>query len=235
MPSQWPILEEFLSSKNVSRIPHLNTTNRFDIELESDVKQRIEELYARDMALYRRTTSECNVYRSPLERHHKPARASSGSAPARVAWISHRYGYSGDLMYFGRIFAGFVRGFPCTRIYVDPATRKGNGGLLRWFGSVQFFDVALRRTVNGAAYDLEVRVPNPWFAVDLLGWSPSISISDRIHADFRDGVGADRLDHEAKGPAPHRKSSFVSRRPDDPLGSGREGMGGPTRDTRNDQ
>jgi glycosyltransferase involved in cell wall biosynthesis len=175
MPEQWPQLRAFLADNGVGDIEHLNKTERVDLVVDAELIGKIEDVYAEDVALYRSAPASPELVaadhgdRAPTLEPIRPSRR-------RIAWLSHRYGYNGRLMYYGRIFTEFVRAFPKTRIYVDSLTQQSNVGLASWLFPIQFLTIGLRRSVRGVAYETELRIPNPLAAVDLLRFSPALCI-----------------------------------------------------------
>ncbi|MEO0031018.1 MAG: hypothetical protein RIS94_776 [Pseudomonadota bacterium] len=80
----------------------------------------------------------------------------------RVLWVSHGYGYGGDLMYFGEIFRTFRELVPEMAVVVDRDTPYRNPYAIALVPLIKLFRKALRRRApDGQVYDTEIAVPDP--------------------------------------------------------------------------
>jgi glycosyltransferase involved in cell wall biosynthesis len=98
----------------------------------------------------------------------------------KVVWLSHGYGYGGDLMYFAPIFARFSKRFPRTEIFVDRSTFERNPAFSTWFRKLGFFSFRIRRTVRGVAYETELRLPSPTLFARLAGTGLDVAVEIEI-------------------------------------------------------
>lgn len=86
----------------------------------------------------------------------------------RVLWISHGYGYGGDLMYFGEIFRQFRERFPDMAVAVDRGTLYRNPYDIALLPIMQLMRKNIRRrTPDGQAYETEVTFPALSFVANL--------------------------------------------------------------------
>lgn len=87
----------------------------------------------------------------------------------RVNWVSHGYGYGGDLMYFGEIFRHFLKLAPMMSVIVDRKTNFDNRYDLPLRPLMHLFSVPLKRTSDsGQVYETEINLPAPTLLVRLL-------------------------------------------------------------------
>lgn len=87
----------------------------------------------------------------------------------RIIWVSHGYGYGGDLMYFGEIFRHFVKLAPAMSVIVDRNTPFDNRYGLPLRPLMRLFSIPLRRTASsGQIYDTEINLPAPTLLARLL-------------------------------------------------------------------
>lgn len=101
-----------------------------------------------------------------------------GSSPARVVWVSHGYGYGGDLMYFGEIFRAFRKRFPAMAVAVDDATAYRNPYGIELLPLMRLIRRRLRRTTPGGdVYETETTVPGPGLFARLLRLRPAAVIA----------------------------------------------------------
>lgn len=90
----------------------------------------------------------------------------------RVTWVSPSYGYGGDLLYFGGIFAAFCKHFPATTILVDRTVDyRGAEGLPLQPG-LECWHFGGQRTLGQAAYDVSYAIPKPGLIPALLRSQP---------------------------------------------------------------
>ncbi|MDZ4307489.1 glycosyltransferase family 4 protein [Allopontixanthobacter sp.] len=87
----------------------------------------------------------------------------------RVNWVSHGYGYGGDLMYFGEIFAHFLALAPAMSVIVDRKANFENPYNLPLRPLMRLFSIPLkRRAEGGQIYDTEIRLPSPGLLARLI-------------------------------------------------------------------
>lgn len=87
----------------------------------------------------------------------------------RVLWVSHSFGYDGDLMYFGEIFRKFVALVPNTGVVVDRATPYRNPYGLPLRPLMTLLRRPIRRTTpDGQVYHTEIAFPGPGLFAKLL-------------------------------------------------------------------
>jgi len=80
----------------------------------------------------------------------------------RVLWVSHAFGYGGDLMYFGEIFRHFQNLFPNMGVVVDKDTPYRNDYKIHMLPIMRLFRKPLRRTTpEGQVYESEIAFPSP--------------------------------------------------------------------------
>ncbi len=79
-----------------------------------------------------------------------------------VLWVSHGFGYHGDLMYFGEIFRRFRERVPNMAVVVDPQAGHTPHDGIPLLPIMRLFRRPLSRTTpDGQAYETEVTVPDP--------------------------------------------------------------------------
>ncbi len=87
----------------------------------------------------------------------------------RVLWVSHGYGYGGDLMYFGEIFSRFRAIFPKTEIGVDEDTIYKNPYDIKLTKIAKFFRFPIKRFGDeGQIYEMETVFPSPSIFLELI-------------------------------------------------------------------
>lgn len=87
----------------------------------------------------------------------------------RVNWVSHGYGYGGDLMYFGEIFRHFLKLAPQMSVIVDRNTNFDNVYDLPLRPLMRLFSIPLKRKADsGQVYDTEINLPAPTLLARLL-------------------------------------------------------------------
>lgn len=87
----------------------------------------------------------------------------------RVTWVSHGYGYGGDLMYFGEIFAHFRKLAPSMSVVVDRKTEFQNPYALPLKPLMNLFSIRLnRRSESGQVYRTEINLPAPTLLARLI-------------------------------------------------------------------
>ncbi len=80
----------------------------------------------------------------------------------RINWVSHGYGYGGDLMYFGEIFRQFLQLAPGMSIIVDRGTKFANIHDLPLVPLMRLLSIPIkRRTDSGQVYETEINLPAP--------------------------------------------------------------------------
>ena len=82
-------------------------------------------------------------------------------------WVSHSYGYDGDLMYFAEIFRAFRAYFPNTVIPVDAATPWHDADDLPLLPLRAFRTLRWKRKVRGVDYDASLALPRFGYARSL--------------------------------------------------------------------
>lgn len=86
----------------------------------------------------------------------------------RVLWVSHGFGYGGDLMYFGEIFRSFRDLVPHTAVVVDDRTTFRNTYQIALKPILKVWRRAIKRTApDGQVYETEIAFPSPLFATSL--------------------------------------------------------------------
>lgn len=83
------------------------------------------------------------------------------AAAARVTFVSHDFGYGGDLMYWGEIFAALRPRLGSLSIVVPAGRTYANPDGLALVPGAQFIHLPLRRSVAGAAYPATLALPLP--------------------------------------------------------------------------
>lgn len=83
------------------------------------------------------------------------------AAAARVTFVSHDFGYGGDLMYWGEIFAALRPRLGSLSIVVPADRTYANPDCLALVPGAQFIHLPLRRSVAGAAYPATLALPLP--------------------------------------------------------------------------
>lgn len=80
----------------------------------------------------------------------------------RVTWVSHAYGYGGDMMYFGEIFRRLAPRCKDMRVLVDAATPYQNPYGLHLDPALRLHRIKIaRKAAGGQAYDTEIAVTGP--------------------------------------------------------------------------
>lgn len=80
----------------------------------------------------------------------------------RVLWVSHGFGYNGDLMYFAEIFRAFRERVPDMAVAIDP-----DAGYVSRYGIplapiLKLMRRPIRRTTpDGQVYETEIAIPSP--------------------------------------------------------------------------
>ncbi|WP_121115137.1 glycosyltransferase family 4 protein [Croceibacterium ferulae] len=83
-------------------------------------------------------------------------------AGLRVTIVSHAFGYSGDLMYFGEIFRSLRQRLPKLQVVVDDRTVYKNSYGIKLLPLMRLRRRTLERsTPDGMAYATEVAIPGP--------------------------------------------------------------------------
>ena len=97
--------------------------------------------------------------------------AASGpehSPGPKVLWVSHGYGYGGDLMYFGEIFRSFRDLVPRMAVVVDKTTDYDNRYDIELLPLMRMHRRPIRRTTaEGQVYDTEVAMSDPRLVSEL--------------------------------------------------------------------
>lgn len=78
-----------------------------------------------------------------------------------IVWLSHGFGYNGELLYFGEIFRAFCAIRPETLICVDRATPFRNPYQLPLRPLLRFWRKRMTRSIGGVAYEADIMVPSP--------------------------------------------------------------------------
>lgn len=87
----------------------------------------------------------------------------------QINWVSHGYGYGGDLMYFGEIFRHFLKLAPEMSVIVDRKTNFDNSYDLPLRPLMRLFSIPLKRKADsGQVYDTEINLPAPTLLARLL-------------------------------------------------------------------
>lgn len=87
----------------------------------------------------------------------------------RVNWVSHAYGYGGDLMYFGEIFSHFLKLAPLMSVIVDKKTVFENNHRLPLKPLMTLFSIPLKRqSESGQVYETEINLPAPTLLAHLI-------------------------------------------------------------------
>lgn len=98
-------------------------------------------------------------------------------ARRRILWVSHGYGYGGDLMYFGEIFRHFRMLVPDMGVVVDQATRFLNPYQIRLLPLMRVWRHPLRRkNPDGQVYETELAMPSPTLVARLAGQRADVLI-----------------------------------------------------------
>ncbi|WP_232495040.1 glycosyltransferase family 4 protein [Novosphingobium kaempferiae] len=96
----------------------------------------------------------------------------------RVLWVSHGFGYGGDLMYFGEIFRSFRNMVPHTSVVVDDRTSFKNAYEIALKPILHVWRKAIKRTApDGQIYETEIAFPSPRFAARLAGEKADVVIA----------------------------------------------------------
>ena len=83
-------------------------------------------------------------------------------AGLRVLFVSHGYGYGGDLMYFGEIFRCFRKLLPRMAVVVDHETRFLNRYEIDLLPLMRLRKWPIKRTTaDGQDYSTEIAIPDP--------------------------------------------------------------------------
>jgi len=86
----------------------------------------------------------------------------------RVLWVSHGYGYGGDMMYFAEIFRAFRAFVPQTGVVVDRDTAYSNPYAIPLLPLMKLLRRPIRRHApDGQVYETEVTFPSPRLATRL--------------------------------------------------------------------
>ncbi len=86
----------------------------------------------------------------------------------RVLWVSHGYGYGGDLMYFAEIFRAFQAIVPQTGVVVDRDTTYSNPYNIPLLPLMKLLRRPIRRHApDGQVYETEMTFPTPLLATRL--------------------------------------------------------------------
>ena len=103
---------------------------------------------------------------------------SATQVPTRVIWVSHGYGYGGDLMYFGEIFRAFREHVPAMAVAVDTMTQYRNPYDIALLPLMRLVRRKIRRTSPGGdVYETETTVPGPGLVWRLARWRPDVIIA----------------------------------------------------------
>ena len=90
-------------------------------------------------------------------------------ARLRVLWVSHGFGYNGDLMYFGEIFRALRRVMPGTTVAVDPQAGYPTDSGVTLVPLLRMMRRPITRTTpDGQVYETEIAVPSPMLLPRLL-------------------------------------------------------------------
>jgi glycosyltransferase involved in cell wall biosynthesis len=99
-------------------------------------------------------------------------------AQNRVLWVSHGYGYEGDLLYFGEIFREFRKRHPQMAVVTDPATRYRNPYAITLLPIMKLVRRKLKRTSpEGEIYETETAFPTPFLFWQLARQKPDVLIT----------------------------------------------------------
>lgn len=90
-------------------------------------------------------------------------------AKLRLLWISHSFGYFGDLMYFGEIFRALREWIPRMAVVVDAEIRFKNPYGIALRPLMRLHRKAVwRQSPAGASYETEIAIPGPMLLPRLL-------------------------------------------------------------------
>lgn len=90
-------------------------------------------------------------------------------APLRVLWVSHSFGYRGDLMYYGEIFRILREWVPQLAVAVESGKRFANPYAIALRPLLPLYRRSLRRSsLGGEIYETELALPGPTLALRLL-------------------------------------------------------------------
>lgn len=99
-------------------------------------------------------------------------------AGLRVVFVSHGYGYGGDLMYFGEIFRCFRDLVPNMAVVVDGGTRFLNRYGIELLPLMRLKKRAIRRTTpDGQDYATEIAFPDPALFARLLNQPADVFVT----------------------------------------------------------
>jgi glycosyltransferase involved in cell wall biosynthesis len=104
-----------------------------------------------------------------MQNHPMPEEEQQHLSGLRVLWVSHGYGYGGDLMYFGEIFSRFRTIFPKTEIGIDEDTIYKNPYDIKLTTIAKFFRFPIKRLGDeGQIYEMETVFPSPSMFLELM-------------------------------------------------------------------
>lgn len=107
-----------------------------------------------------------------------PAALTGDASSKRVLFVSHGYGYGGDLMYFGEIFREFRDLVPQMGVAVDRGTSYLNPYGIPLLRIMRLFRRPIRRTApDGQIYETEIAVPSPTLLLRLLAKPTDVLIA----------------------------------------------------------
>lgn len=92
----------------------------------------------------------------------------------QVAWLSHGFGYHGDLMYFRPLLEGFLKSYPNTRVLVEKDLFRSHDTDLPLDPCLKIRTFYIRRPSHEGDYGRILDVPSPSLSYHLLRMNPDL-------------------------------------------------------------